>query len=159
MSANKRVFHGITAVFLASASGLVGAAGAFSADASGSSASLDFRVVIPKVMRIMENDHPLELPAPDRHTSRIAVQQRLVLMSTLPRGFCMDLQIGQQTLSDWQLQLSGSPGTWVQASGSGYRLCTGRAGRYDVALTHDFKASDMQGHLRGWPVQVGLTAP
>jgi hypothetical protein len=159
MAIHKQILLTVATMGLAGICSTGWAAGAVSTDTPGASAALDFRVVIPTVMRILDNAHPADLPPPDRDTARIAVQQRMVLMSTLPRGFCMDLHLGQQTLSDWQLQLSGTPGAWLQASGSGYRLCTGRPGRYDVALNHDFKASNAAEPTRGWPVQVSFTAP
>ena len=159
MAFHKRVLPTVAAVCLMGVSSMGWAASAFSTDTPGASAALDFQVVIPTVMRILDNAHPADLPAADRDTARIAVQQRLVLVSTMARGFCMDLQLGQQALSDWQLQLSGTPGAWLQASTSGYRLCTGRPGRYDVALNHDFKTSNAAEPTRGWPVQVSFTAP
>ena len=81
------------------------------------------------------------------------------MVSTLRRGFCMDLQMAGHQLNDWQLQISTGAGTWLQRAAGGYRLCTARAGRYDVALQHDFNASDSADQARGWPVLVSLTTP
>lgn len=159
MSVHHPILQTLTAICLVGASGSGSAAAAFNTDAPASSASLDVRVVIPKVMQILYNAHPAQLPPADRNTARVSVQQRLVLMSTLRRGFCLDLQIGQSSLSDWQLRLSSSPGTWLEASPSGYRLCTGHAGHFDVTLSHDFKTSKAAGPAQGWPVQVSLTTP
>ena len=147
------------AIGLAVMSGVVGAAGAFTTDAASSSAALDFRVIIPQILRILENTHPVALSPPDRQTSRISALQRLVLVSTMPRGFCMDLQMAGQQLSDWQLQISTGAGAWLQRAAGGYRLCTAKAGRYDVALQHDFSAVDSTEQLRGWPVLVSLNTP
>ena len=89
--------------------------------------------------------------------------QRLVLVSTLGKGFCMDLRLTQQQLTDWQLRVSGSAGTRIEPSEGGYRLCVGRAGRYEVALQHDFSLKD--GARQGlapaldWPVNVSLASP
>lgn len=148
-----------TAIGMAAVSSLVCAGGAFSTDTATSSAALDFRVVIPQVLRILENTHPVALPPPDQQTSRISALQRLVLVSTLRRGFCMDLQMQGRQLADWQLEISTGVGTWLQPSAGGYRLCTARAGRYDVALRHEFNAAGSADQARSWPVQVSLTTP
>ena len=148
-----------TAISLAVLSGVVCAASAFSTDAATGSATLEFQVIIPKVLRILENTHPVALSPPDQQTSRISALQRLVLVSTLPRGFCMDLQMAEQQLNDWQLQISTGAGAWLQRAAGGYRLCTARAGRYDVALQHDFNAIGSSDQARGWPVLVSLTTP
>jgi hypothetical protein len=71
----------------------------------------------------------------------------------------MDLQITEHQLSDWQLQISTGAGTWLQRAADGYRLCTARAGRYDVALQHDFNAVGSTDQARGWPVVVSITTP
>ena len=60
----------------------------------------------------------------------------------------MDLRLTQQQLTDWQLSVSGSAGTRIEPSEGGYRLCVGRAGRYEVALQHDFSLKD--GRAKAW---------
>lgn len=136
---------------------------ALSADGRQTSATLNFSIIIPAVLRIIENSHPPSLPVADPQTSRISAMQRMVLLSTLRKGFCMDLQLTQPQLADWQVQLSGSAGTWIQPSEGGWRLCTGRAGRYELALQHDFSLKDgPRGKLApalDWPVNVSLSAP
>jgi hypothetical protein len=159
MSMNARCRNVCIAIALAALSGLVSAAGAFNTDAATSSAALDFRVVIPQIFRILENSHPSALPPLDLQTARISAIQRLVLVSTLPRGFCMDLQIKDPSLNDWHLQINTGAGTWLQATTGGYRLCTARAGRYDVALQHDFNGTGTADGARDWPVLVSLTTP
>lgn len=148
-----------SALILVMMAGVVHAAGAFSSTSGTSSAALDFQVIIPQVLRILENSHPMALPPPDRQTSRISALQRLVLVSTLRGGFCMDLQMAGQQLSDWQVQISTGTGTWLQRASGGWQLCTARAGRYDVALQHDFNAVGSTDQTRGWPVLVSLTTP
>lgn len=134
-----------------------------SADGRQASAALNFSIIIPAVLRIIENSHPPSLPAADPQTSRISAMQRMVLVSTLRKGFCMDLQLTQPQLADWQVQISGSAGAWIQPSEGGYRLCSGRAGRYELALQHDFSLKDgTRGKLApalDWPVNVSLSAP
>ncbi|UUZ74532.1 hypothetical protein LP414_19115 [Polaromonas sp. P1(28)-13] len=137
--------------------------GTFSSDSQQSSAALDLRIIIPPILRILENNYPRSLPAADTQTSRISALQRMVLVSTLPKGFCMDLQLTQRQVTDWQLHVSGSAGAWIQSSEGGYRLCAGRAGRYEVALHHDFSLRDsMRGTMApalDWPVHLSLTTP
>lgn len=120
---------------------------------------LGFTARFPQVLRIFENTHPVALSPPDQQTSRVSALQRLVLVSTLPRDFCMDLQIAEHQLNDWQLQISTGAGTWLQRAAGGYRLCTARAGRYDVALQHDLKAVRSTDQARVWPIVVSITTP
>ena len=134
-----------------------------SADGRQASAALNFSIIIPAVLRVIENSHPPSLPAADPQTSRVSARQRMVLVSTLRKGFCMDLQLTQRQLADWQIQVSGSAGTWLEPSNGGYRLCTGRAGRYELALQHDFSLKD---GARGkpspaldWPVNISFATP
>lgn len=102
------------------------------------SAALNITIVIPAVLRVLENTHPLSLPPADTLTARTSVVQRMVLVSTLGKGFCMDLLLNRQQIADWQLSVSGSAGIWLEPAASGYRLCAARAGRYELALQHDF---------------------
>lgn len=134
-----------------------------SADGRQASAALNIAIIIPAVMRVIENSHPRSLPAADAQTSRISASQHMVLVSTLGKGFCMDLQLTQRRLADWRVQVSGSAGTRVQASEGGYRVCTSRAGRYELALLHDFALKVITpGEATpalDWPVSMSLTAP
>ena len=130
---------------------------------SSSLKSSNLAIIIPAVLRVIENSHPSSLPIADTQTSRISAMQRMVLVSTLGKGFCMDLRLTQSQLANWQIQVSGSTGTWIQPSEGGYRLCTGRAGRYELALQHAFS---LKGGTRGnlapaldWPVSMSLAAP
>jgi hypothetical protein len=135
---------------------------ALSTDGHHAAAAINFAVVIPAVLRILENSHPLSLPVADRPDAHISVSQRLVLLSTLGKGFCMELQLRQQ-LTDWQLRVSGSAGARIETSAGGYRLCVGRAGRYEVMLQHDFTLNDSarasQAAVLDWPVLVSLATP
>ncbi len=132
------------------------------ASAESNTAALDIRVVIPKMLRVLENSYPASLRATDQAARSLEAHQRLVVVSTLAKGFCIDLQTSRQ-LTDWRLSLSGSSGTWLQQSDTGYRLCTARPGRYDVALRHDFDLpnghSVVNGDAIAWPVTVNWTAP
>jgi hypothetical protein len=125
--------------------------------------AINFAIIIPAVLRILENSHPLSLPVANTPDAHISVSQRLVLVSTLGKGFCMDLQLSQQHLTDWQLRVSGSTGTRIEPSAGGYRLCIGRAGRYEMVLQHDFHLKDGPradpAPALGWPVHISLAAP
>jgi hypothetical protein len=136
---------------------------ALSTDSHPASTAISFAIVIPAVLRILENSHPLSLPVADTPDAHISVSQRLVLLSTLGKGFCMELQLSQPQLTDWQLRVSGSAGVRIEPSAGGYRLCVGRAGRYELALQHDFtlkeRARANPAAVLDWPVQVSLASP
>lgn len=135
---------------------------ALSVNESKAGALLDFSIIIPVVLRILENNHPPSLPVADA-TSRISATQRMVLMSTLRKGFCMNLQLTRAQVGEWQLRVSGSAGTRIEPSEGGYRVCTSHAGRYDLALQHDFKlrdgARENSALALDWPVNVSLASP
>lgn len=137
--------------------------GTFSPQGQPSAAALDIRVMIPAILRILEDSHPHSLIRENEKSTSVSALQRLVLVSTLGKGFCMDLQLSQRQLTDWRLRVSGSPGTWVEPSGAGYRLCAGRSGRYDIALQHDFNVkrspTEPVADAIGWPVSTNLSAP
>ena len=136
--------------------------GALSLDGHQTSSSLDFRIIIPPVLRVVENSYPPLLPAADVQTGRISALQRVVLVSTLRKGFCMDLRLTQPGMTGWQVLASGSTGVWIQPSEGGYRVCANRAGRYDVALQHEFSLKDNRpaspASALGWPVYMDLAA-
>lgn len=129
------------------------------------SAALSITIVIPAVLRILENTHPLSLPPADALTARTSVVQRMVLLSTLGKGFCMDLRLDRQQIADWQLRVSGSAGAWLEPAAAGYRLCAARAGRYELALQHDFALTEKDQGPAGltkvldWPVNMSFATP
>jgi hypothetical protein len=104
----------------------------------------------------------------DTTSTHVSAVQRIVLVSTLGKGFCVDLQISPGHLSGWQIEVSGSAGTYLERSELGYRLCTRRPGRYDMALKHEFELAAAGGSDRAayrpsvplsWPVHLSLTTP
>jgi hypothetical protein len=146
--------------------------------------AVDFAIVIPAVLRLLENDHPAELQPLAAPASPISALQRVVLVSTLRSGFCMDLrltplQVGQTQVADWQVQLAAlsgaaaASGARVEAFDGGWRVCTRRAGRFELALQHAFSmrptapearvsmAIDAAGQTAslGWPVALSLSTP
>lgn len=153
---------------VAGAGGLVGTASApahemLGADGRPVSAMLNLSIIIPAVLRIIENRHPPSLPATDAQTLRISARQHMVLVSTLRKGFCMDLGLTHPLVVNWQVQVSGNASTWIESSMGGYRLCGGHAGRYDLSLQHEFGLKEVSRDSLtpaiDWPVSVSLAAP
>ena len=118
-------------------------------------ASLDFRIVIPPIMRVLENSHPQSLAA--EASGDWSAQQRLVVVSNMKRGFCVTLRMSTPEVDDWRLKTAQHDVTLTQVS-DGYRLSP-RAGRYTLLLDHEFNAANKAttGALR-WPVQTDITA-
>jgi hypothetical protein len=146
--------------------------------------AVDFAIVIPAILRLLENDHPAELQPLAGPAAPISALQRVVLVSTLRSGFCMDLRLnaltaGQAQVADWQVQLAAlsgaaaASGARVEAFDGGWRVCTRRAGRFELALQHAFSmqpraaapgvnlAIDKTGQAAslGWPVAISLSTP
>lgn len=122
----------------------------------GASASLDFRIVIPPVMRVLENSHPGQLDL--QADGSLGGQQRLVVLSTMKRGFCVTLRLAQPGVDRWQVEALPEPGVTVQAAGDAWRLCSTRPGRYTLLLQHRFGAGDERATAGlAWPVQTDFT--
>ena len=120
------------------------------------SAALDFRIVIPPVMRVLENSHPQQLSALD--TGGFGASQRLVVLSNMKHGFCVTLRLAQPGVDQWQLDATPEPGVTVQPAGDGWRLCSARPGRYTLVLQHHFGASAAAPTTGlSWPVQTDIT--
>ena len=122
----------------------------------GASVSVDIRIVVPAVMQVIENSHPTQLGmAVD---GRWTAQQKLVVHSTMKRGFCVSLRLAAQ-----------HGGTTLTPVADGYRLCTSRPGRHTLMLQHAFAsapgaASAPSADLTGlppslsWPVRTDVAA-
>ena len=121
------------------------------------SASIDIRIVVPPIMRVLENSHPAQMdPLLGGDWS---AEQRLVVLSTMKRGFCVTLHMNTSDVESWRLKTEQVGGITLSPVSGGYRLCTPRPGRYTLVLQHDFGASGnstMQ-TLR-WPVQTDISA-
>lgn len=124
---------------------------------TGASASVDIRIVVPPVMQVLENSHPSLLGVPV--DGQWNAQQKLVVVSTMKRGFCVSLRLDAPQVEGWQLQTLQEGGTTLSAVADGYRLCTARAGRYTLLLKHAFAAGGTLAadDLR-WPVRTDLAA-
>lgn len=125
------------------------------------SAALDFRIIIPPIMRVLENSHPLSLDA--EASGDWSAQQRLVVVSNMKRGFCVTLRMSTPEVDNWRLKTAQHDSVTLTQVNDGYRLCAPRAGRYTLLLEHEFNAANKSsgttttGALR-WPVQTDITA-
>lgn len=130
--------------------------GALSGAAHRASAALDFRIVIPPVMRVMENEHPLQLTAAADGPTR--AEQRLVVMSNMKRGFCATLRLASADVRGWQLQAAEHSAARLETVTDGYRVCVSRPGQYTLVLQHAFDTRP--GHDQAavqWPIRTDLT--
>ena len=121
------------------------------------SAALDFRIIIPPVMQLLENSHPSRLDLPSNGS--LSAQQKLVVVSNMKRGFCVTMRVDAPEVDGWRLQAAQQGGITLLELTDGYRLCTARPGRYTLLLQHEFDAAP--GRTQDalvWPVQTDITA-
>jgi len=120
-------------------------------------ASLDFRIVIPPVMQLLENSHPARLNLPVE--GALSAQQKLVVVSNMKRGFCVTMRVNSDEVDGWRLQTAQHGGITLLEVDDGYRLCTARPGRYTLLLQHEFDAAPGESpKAMAWPVQTDITA-
>lgn len=137
----------------------------FSAAPVSMSARIKITVVIPPVVQILENRHPVSLTFAGEKAARSSAVQRVVLISNLRNGICVELRLAQPQVSGWQMQLSGNANVLVEAAGDGYRLCVRRPGRYEMTLEHEFMLKDATVLMAradtalDWPVYLNLATP
>lgn len=120
------------------------------------SAALDFRIIIPPVLRVLENSHPRQLDA--FADGEASAEQRLVVMSNMKRGFCVSLRRAAAQLGTWEVHTTPQSGLQFSSVANGYRLCGTRPGRYTVLLQHRFGSSDRSTNALNWPVQTDISA-
>jgi hypothetical protein len=121
------------------------------------SATVRIRVVVPPVVRVLQDQHPSTLNAtPDE---RLLAEQRLVVSTNMRQGFCLDLQHNISPGTPWHVQSVGGDAVVITAQGGGYRLCGDRQGVYTLVLQHEFQpaASIEHGAVLAWPVRTELT--
>lgn len=126
------------------------------------SASINIRIVIPPVLRLLDNQHPAVLTAgPD---GRSFAQQRLVFMSNLKQGACFTLRrpagLSPEGQGAWVMRQGASNiPVSLQSVDGGYKLCATRPGHYTVDLEHEFSTAGapLMASLP-WPVQTDFTA-
>lgn len=142
------------ALLLAPATGMGDSAWASRGHAS---ATLDFRIVVPPVMRVLENSHPRQLTA--ETNGEWSAQQKLVVLSNMKHGFCVSMQLSAPEVRTWRLRLNTPEGLRLSPAGQGYRLCAPRAGRYTLLLDHAFAlAPTTDAGAPRWPVQTDISA-
>lgn len=149
----------VTSLALMLAPVAASAEASFASPGGNASAALDFRIIIPPIMRVLENSHPLQLAADADGT--LGAEQRLVVLSNMKHGFCVQLSRDNTALGAWQLDAIPEPGVTLQNTGSGYRVCSARPGRYTLVLQHRFGAATapLAGADRPlWPVQTDIVA-
>jgi hypothetical protein len=121
------------------------------------SAALDFRIIIPPVMQLLENSHPARLDLPT--SGAFSAQQKLVVVSNMKRGFCVTMRVDAPQVEAWRLQAPQQGGITLLEVADGYRLCTARPGRYTLLLQHEFDATPGGTQdAMAWPVQTDITA-
>lgn len=140
-----------------------GAESALATTAGRVGAALQFRVIIPAVLRVAQNDHPAVLaPARGAPAQPLEATQRLVVQSNMRHGFCMNLQLAGTDLQQWQVQLAGAQDAQLTPSADGYRLCVNRRGLHELTLQHAFtlRPADVPSRTmaHAWPVQLQLVA-
>ena len=126
-------------------------------------ATIQFRVIIPAVLRVAQNDHPAVLtPTRDAPAQPLEATQRLVVQSNMRHGFCMNLHLASTDLQQWQVQLAGAQDAQLTPSADGYRLCVNRRGLHELTLQHAFTLRPASATpptvAHAWPVQVQLVA-
>lgn len=132
------------------------AEGSVASPGGNASAALDFRIIIPPIMRVLENSHPQQLTADADGT--LGAGQRLVVLSNMKHGFCVQLRLGSPDQDGWQLDATLEPGMTQQTTADGYRFCSTRPGRYTLVLQHRFSAAAAPLAGTTWPVQTDITA-
>ncbi len=120
------------------------------------SSSLDFRIIIPPVMRVLENSHPRQLDVVVG--GEVRAEQRVVVMSNMKRGFCVSLRRAAPQLGTWDLQTTPQSGVQLTATADGYRVCGTRPGSYTLLLQHRFGTRDASINALHWPVQTDISA-
>lgn len=136
-------------------------AGAESAVAQGggsASATVQLQVVVLPVLRLLANAHPATVTPQEGQAT--TVEQRVVVMTNMRHGFCLDLRKDAAAGLNWRVNAVNGDGVdWMQTA-DGYRLCGLRPGRYDLVLQHAFESTTARasaGPLR-WPVETALNA-
>ena len=105
-------------------------------------ASLDFRVIVPKVMQITSSEHP-NITEPGEN------EESLTITHNLPR-LCL---MATTTNNDpaWEMKVTSH--NWqVIRYASGYQLCTYTKGRVPLDLRHTFAYLGQP-----WPVRLTIS--
>lgn len=126
------------------------------------SSALDFRIIIPPVIRLLDDSAPAVLSLDGAAGSPVVVDQRLVLMSTLRRGFCLSLHMASPLVHQWQLGIRSGSGLTHEGQSDSHRFCAHRAGRYELSVQHTlvFRGSTAAPQVPPivWPVRLELVS-
>ena len=122
------------------------------------SASVRIRVVVPPVVRVLQDLHPRSLDVASEE--RLRAEQKLVVSTNMRRGFCLDLQNTVSPTSHWRLRSVGGDAVEITPQGDGYRLCGNRQGLYTLVLEHEFLPAKLEliGAGMPWPIRTELTS-
>lgn len=121
------------------------------------SATVRIRVVVPPVVRVLQDIHPRALEPVAAQT--LTAEQTLVVSTNIRQGYCLDLQTSRHPGTPWQLRSVGGDAVVITQQGDGYRLCGDRPGIHTLVLQHEFQP-DASGPATPlpWPVRTELAS-
>ena len=134
--------------------------GADSGGGGSASASVRIRLVVVPVLRLLENKQASWSETPD-NSNKLVSQQKLVVMSNLPQGFCVALRQTNAQGHRWQLRALQTDGAQLAPTADGYKLCGTRPGRYNLVVEHELERDTSALQTASapiWPVQTELTS-
>lgn len=133
-----------------------GASSSIAFNGKSASASVNIRIVVPPMVRILGDSHPQELAIAQGRP--IEALQKLTISTNVARGFCLQLQSTQKSEAGWQLQQLDGDKVSITPSQGGYRVCGGRNGAYTLVLKHAFSITENNENLAmmAWPVHAEL---
>lgn len=121
------------------------------------SATVRIRVVVPPVVRVLQDVHPRALEAATDQT--LTAEQTLVVSTNIRQGYCLDLQNNSRPGTPWQLRSVGGDAVVISPQGDGYRLCGDRPGIHTLVLQHEFQpGADGLAAPLPWPVRTELAS-
>ena len=128
-----------------------------------SSAHVDISVVIPPVVQVLQDMHPLNLATGMPQNNVLSVQQRLIVFSNLKSGLCVTLQQTSEQVEKWSVELTpATEGVSVTAMENGsYSVCTKYIGKKNIDLQHSFafKANSPLFSALRWPIVWSIASP
>ena len=128
-----------------------------------SSASVDIRVVVPPVMQVLQDMHPLNLATGMPDNGVFSSTQRLVVFSNLKSGFCITLQQASIKIDKWSVEPTTTTNgvTLTSMASSGYLLCSKALGRQTIDLQHTFKLKTGTPLFSAfpWPISWSIASP
>lgn len=155
--------HRATPLLLAGLGLMLSSAAALAQSGAGlngasASATVHIRVVVPPVVRVLQDVHPRALePTAD---PTVTAEQTLVVSTNIRHGFCLDLRHNGPPGTPWQLRSVGGDAVAISPQGDGYRLCGDRPGLHTLVLQHEFQpvGTDAPDTALPWPVRTELAS-